>query len=154
MQVAYKDRRFKYLCRNAQNKYARPNCQYLGGKRIDEAVVQEFFRVLRPAEIDALEQLGARQAEHHDDLLHHLQQEVDRLGYAAGRAERQYNQVDPENRLIAAALEKKWESALAELGQARTRLEEARAKSPRAVKIPAELRAAFADVGARLPEIW
>jgi DNA invertase Pin-like site-specific DNA recombinase len=154
MQVAYKDQRFQYLCQNAQTKYARPNCQYLGGQRIDEAVVQEFFRVLQPAQIDALEQLSTQQAEQQQELLHHLQQEVDRLDYAAKRAERQYNQVEPENRLIAATLEKKWENALVELEQARARLEEMRQKRPQPVKIPRELKAAFADVGQRLPEIW
>jgi hypothetical protein len=56
--------------------------------------------------------------------------EVQRLDYAAKRAERQYNSVDPENRLIAATLEKKWEGALAELQQAQTRLTEAKAQSP------------------------
>jgi hypothetical protein len=154
MQVAYKDQRFQYLCQNARSKYARPSCQYLGGQRIDAAVVQEFFRVLQPAQIDALEQLSSHQAPQHRELLHHLQQEVERLDYAAKRAERQYNQVEPENRLIAAALEKKWESALAELTQARAQLDQTRAKSPQAVKISRELRDAFADVGQRLPEIW
>ena len=154
MQVAYKDRRFQYACKNGQAKYARPNCQHLSGPRIDEAVVQEFFRVLQPAEIDALEQVSNRQAEHHRALLHHLGQEATRLEYAARLAERQYNAVDPENRLIAAALEKKWESALGELEQIRTRLTETQARCLQAVPIPAELREAFADVGRRLPEVW
>jgi DNA invertase Pin-like site-specific DNA recombinase len=154
MRVAYKDRRFQYSCQNGQAKYARPNCQYLSGARIDEAVVQEFFRVLQPAEIDALEQVIGQQAKHHRELLHHLGQEVTRLEYAAKLAERQYNAVDPDNRLIAAALEKKWEHALGELEQIRTRLTEAQARCPQEVPIPAELRAAFADVGRRLPQVW
>ena len=111
MQVAYKDHRFQYYCHAAQARYAKPNCQYLSGRPIDEAVVQAFFQVLQPAEIDALEQVSTRQAEHQQELVRHLEQEVTRLAYAAHRAERQYNCVDPENRLIAATLEKKWESA-------------------------------------------
>jgi DNA invertase Pin-like site-specific DNA recombinase len=154
MQVTYKGRRFQYVCQNGQSKYARPNCQYLTGPRIDDAVVEEFFRVLRPAEIDALARVSGRQAEHQRELLHHLGQEVARLDYAAKLAERQYNCVDPENRLIAAALEKKWENALGELGQARARLAEAQAGCPQPASIPAELREAFADVGRRLPEVW
>jgi DNA invertase Pin-like site-specific DNA recombinase len=154
MQVSYKDRRFQYVCQNGQSKYARPNCQYLSGSRIDEAVVGEFFRVLQPAQIDVLEQVNSRQAEHQHDLVRHLEQEVTRLDYAAKRAERQYNCVDPENRLIAASLEKKWENALAELEQARTRLKEAQAHGAPPAPVPAELRGAFADVGRRLPEVW
>jgi DNA invertase Pin-like site-specific DNA recombinase len=154
MQVGYKKGRFQYLCHWAQARYAKPTCQYLSGRPLDEAVVEEFFRVLQPAEIDALEQVSARQAEHHQELLRHLEQEVTRLEYAARRAERQYNCVDPENRLIAATLEKRWEGALAECEQAKARLAEAKAQAPQPVPIPAELREAFADVGRRLPEVW
>jgi hypothetical protein len=154
MQVAYKDGRFQYLCHSAQTRYAKPNCQYLSGRPIDEAVVEEFFRVLQPAQIDAWERVSARQAEHHQELLRHLEQEVTRLEYAARRAERQYNAVDPENRLIAATLEKRWEGALAECEQAKARLAEAKSQAPQTAPIPTELREAFADVGRRLPEVW
>lgn len=154
MQVAYKDRRFQYICQVAQTRYAKPTCQYLSGKPIDDAVVREFFQALQPAEIDALQRLSAEQAAHQDELLQHLEQEVTRLAYAANRAERQYNSVDPENRLIAATLEKKWESALAEWEQAKERLAETQTKVPQAVQIPAKLREAFADAGRRMPEVW
>jgi DNA invertase Pin-like site-specific DNA recombinase len=154
MQVAYKDQRFQYICSKAQGHYAKPNCQYLSGRPIDDTVVREFFRVLQPAEIDALQRVTAQQTEHQRELVRHLQQEVARLEYAAKRAERQYNCVDPENRLIAATLEKKWESVLAEREQAQARLAEARARAPQPVAIPSELRAAFADAGRHMPEVW
>jgi DNA invertase Pin-like site-specific DNA recombinase len=154
MRVGYKGQGVQYICNAAQSKHARPSCQFLSGRVIDEAVVQEFFRVLQPAEIDALEGVRSRQAEHQRETLRHLAQEVARLEYAAKRAERQYNCVDPENRLIAATLEKRWEAALADWEQARSRLSEAEAQTPAAVNIPPELRAAFAAVGKRLPEVW
>jgi DNA invertase Pin-like site-specific DNA recombinase len=154
MQVAYKDGRFQYLCHRNQARYAKPNCQYLSGRPIDEAVLEEFFRVLQPAEIDALERVSTQQADHHQELLHHLEQEVTRLEYAARRVERQYNCVDPENRLIAATLEKRWEGALTEWEQAKARLAETWAQAPQPVQIAAELREAFADVGRRLPDVW
>src|SRR5262249_23359559 len=55
MHVAYKDGRFQYVCNAAHLKYAKRTCQYLAGEPIDAAVVQAFFEVLHPAEIDALE---------------------------------------------------------------------------------------------------
>jgi DNA invertase Pin-like site-specific DNA recombinase len=154
MRVAYKGRGIQYVCSAAQSQRALPSCQFLSGVRIDKAVVQEFFRALQPAEIDALERVGQRQAEHHRELLQHLEQEVTRLEYAAHRAERQYNCVDPENRLIASALEKKWENALADLEQARSRLRELQDKTPQEVAIPVKLREELADVGRHLPEAW
>jgi DNA invertase Pin-like site-specific DNA recombinase len=154
LQVAYKDKRFQYICTVSQSLHAKRNCQYLTGKPIDEAVVQEFFQVLRPAGIDALEAVNTKQAEHQRELEGHLEQEVRRLEYAAKRAERQYDSVDPENRLIASTLEKRWEEALMELKQSQTRLTELKARNPQPVAIPPELREAFADAGRRLPELW
>ncbi len=58
------------------------------------------------------------------------------------------------NRLIAATLEKRWEAALAELEQSRTRLADERRRAPTPAAIPEDLREAFADVGRRMPEVW
>ena len=57
--------------------------------------MQEFFRVLQPAQIDALESVNRKQAAHQRKLETHLEQEVKRLEYAASRAERQYDSVTP-----------------------------------------------------------
>lgn len=154
MGVAYKQRRFQYKCDSVRQKYGKPSCQYLTGHPIDEAVIKAFFCVLRPAEIDALEKFSAKEAEHHGERVDHLKQEVARYEYEAKRAERRYNCVDPENRLIAATLEKNWEHALADLEQARVKLGEALSEQPKACVIPAELRDAFSDVGKRLPDLW
>jgi DNA invertase Pin-like site-specific DNA recombinase len=154
MHVAYKDKRFQYVCSAAWTRYAKPTCQHLSGLPIDAAVVEEFFRVLQPAQIDALERVNSKQAEHHRQLIRHQEQEITRLEYAAARAERQYNHVDPENRLIASTLETRWENALSELTHARARLAETTARMPTPVAIPAELRAAFADIGRCLPDLW
>src|SRR5262245_5452234 len=63
MQVIYKDNRFQYVCNASQSHQAKPNCQYIGGRPVDEAVAQEFFRVLQAAEIDAMERVESRRAE-------------------------------------------------------------------------------------------
>jgi len=79
---------------------------------------------------------------------------VKRLEYAAVRAERQYDSVAPENRLIAATLEKKWEQALLDLATAKSQLTEAETTTPLAIAVPSELRESLADIGERLPELW
>lgn len=154
MHVAYKDNRFQYVCQAARSRLAQPSCQFVSGEAIDAAVVGEFLAALTPAHIDVLERVTARQADRHREVVRHLEQDVERLDYAAKRAERQYDRVDPENRLIAATLEKKWEAALVEWELARTRLTQARASSPQAVPISSDRRAAFADVGRHLPGLW
>lgn len=154
MGVCYKDNRFQYACTAASNHYAQRTCQFLQGKAIDALVVQEFLLALDPAQIDALAEVQARQIARHRELVKHLEQEAQRLEYAAKRAEKQYDHVDPENRLIAATLEKKWESALAEWRQLHERCAQAKSQCPTAIEIPMELRDAFADVGKNLPRLW
>ena len=41
--------------------------------------------------------------------------QLERKRYAAALAERQFNKVDPDNRLVAAELERRWEAALNEV---------------------------------------
>jgi hypothetical protein len=50
-------------------------------------------------------------------LHQHWQQQLERARYEAGRAARQYRAVEPENRLVARELERRWEEALAEQGR-------------------------------------
>ncbi|QDU88975.1 hypothetical protein Pla175_23590 [Pirellulimonas nuda] len=154
MRVAYKDKRFQYLCSKLQGELRQEACQYLSGKRIDEVVVAEFLSAIAPANIDALQAATDRQLVSHHDQLKHLRQDVQRLSYAATRAERQYNHVDPENRLIAASLERRWEQALEELEHARQILGDRQTDPPRLVKVSARDRKAFSDVGKQLPSIW
>ena len=82
-------------------------------------------------------------------------QQVERLRYRAALAERQYDQVDPDNRLVAAELERRWEEALRDVRQAEAALATARAEAGEVpVTVDNALRAAFTDAGRRLPELW
>jgi DNA invertase Pin-like site-specific DNA recombinase len=155
MSVSYKERgRYLYTCARARSRYGRPSCQFIPGDTVDGLVVREFLQALQPVEIDALEAVTARSRESQGETVAQLEKEEARLVYEARRAERQYNLVDPENRLIAASLEKKWENALRELEEARLRLAQARAARPAPVRIPDDLKRSFAEAGRRMPEIW
>jgi DNA invertase Pin-like site-specific DNA recombinase len=154
LNVSYQQERWRYACTVAPAHYGKASCQSVSGPPLDEAVVAEFFKALQPAQIDALEEVMRRQVEHQQELVRHLEKDVVRLEYAAKRAERQYNCVDPENRLITATLEKKWEEALTEWEQAKARWTCAEQATPAPVHLSSELREAFADVGRRLPDLW
>jgi len=66
MSVVYREQenRYQYACHAGYNKYGKSSCQCVSGRPIDEAVTEEFFRVLEPSQIDALEAVHAKQAEH------------------------------------------------------------------------------------------
>ncbi len=156
MCVSYKSDgdRYQYVCQAARSSYGKRSCQFLSGREIDAAVVESFQAAVRPAEIDAIERLSAEQLRQHSGLMRELERDAKRLQYAAHRAEQQYDSVDPRNRLIAASLEDKWESALHEWGQAREKLDDAQRETPKPLIVPMALREAFADAGQQLPTLW
>jgi hypothetical protein len=154
MRVAYKDNRFQYVCSKGRSELDQTSCQFLSGSRIDDAVLTAFFEAIRPANIDALQAASRLQVAQHEEQLKHLRLDVERLNFGAHRAERQYNKVDPENRLIAATLERRWESAMEELEQARSKLKDAETAPPVTAKVSPADRKLFTDAGKQMPELW
>jgi hypothetical protein len=110
MRVSYKPQT-RYLCDALTHTYARPTCQNLDGRCIEEAVVAAFFEALQPAELDLLEEVVAAQQADHARVAQHLAEQVRRAEYEARLAQRQYDAIDPDNRLVAAELERRWELA-------------------------------------------
>src|SRR5437660_4307594 len=98
-------------------------CLNVGGIQIDQAVVDAFLKALTPAALEAT-QLAIQQLEaDHDAAISQLSLAVERAGYEAERAERQYRAVEPENRLVARGLETEWEKRLRDLAAAEVELE-------------------------------
>jgi len=108
----------QYLCNALRQQYQVPVCQRLPADPIDAQVVAAFFQALSPLELDLYERTLATQQAADEQLDQAHQQQLARLRYQVALAERQFNQVDPDNRLVAAELEKRWEAALRELKQA------------------------------------
>jgi DNA invertase Pin-like site-specific DNA recombinase len=144
----------RYLCNALRQQYGVPVCQYIPADPIDDAVVQAFFAALSPVELDAYSQ--AMQAQHQQDeaLDHAHRQQLERLQYHAAWAERQFHRVDPDHRLVAAELERRWESALRELQVAQEAYETRRATRTVVPALSEELRAAFQAIGPQLPIVW
>ena len=144
----------RYLCNALRQQYGVPVCQYIPADPIDDAVVQAFFAALSPVELDAYSQALQAQAQQAEALKHTAQQQLERLQYHAALAERQFHRVAPDNRLVAAELERRWETALRELQEAQNAYE-TRWATPRGVPILTdELRTAFQAVGQHLPRVW
>ena len=113
----------RYLCNYLRQQYQVPVCQNLPADPIDAHVVGAFLEALSPVELDLYEQGGGRPARRTTNRSQRAQQQqLERLRYQARLAERQFNQADPDNRLVAAELEKRWEAALRELQEAEEQL--------------------------------
>src|SRR4051794_281031 len=154
MLVQYKNGT-RYICNALRQQHGTPVCQYIPANPVDAKAVAAFFEALAPAEIDAYAKAMASQREAGDATLRAQAQQVERLRYQAALAERQFNQVDPDNRLVASELERRWEETLRDLRQAEAALDTARAGIGEAsIPIDDGLRAAFTDASRRLPELW
>jgi DNA invertase Pin-like site-specific DNA recombinase len=146
----------RYICNALRQQYQVPVCQYISGDPIDDQVVAAFFQALAPVELDAYTEAMTAQREVQVSLDHAHQQQLERLRYEAALAERQFRRVDPDNRLVAAELERRWEAALRALQQAEDSQAQhtaSQAATP-PESAPAELREAFAAIGQKLPLIW
>ena len=89
-------------------------------------------------------------------LRHAEAQQVERLRYQASLAERQFSRVDPDNRLVAAELERRWEAALVELRHAEAALAQRDGETNDAdpAALDPVLRAQALALGKRLPALW
>lgn len=151
--VQYKGRT-QYICHRLRQQYRAPVCQAVPADAVDQAVVSAFFQALAPIELDAYQQAIEQQHQQQARLAQGWQQQLNRLRYEADLAQRQFTLVDPENRLVAATLERRWEDALRALQQAQAAArQETQAEVP-VERLPAELQARFRALGQRLPELW
>jgi len=155
MVVQYK-RGTRYLCNYLRQVYQVPVCQNLPADPIDDWAVQAFFDVLSPAEMDLYDKAVAALQQDDDQVQRAQQQQLERLRYQARLAERQYNQADPDNRLVAAELERRWEAALRELKEAEEKLQQQQQQQqPRLSEaLSAEEREAFLQAGKKIPQLW
>jgi DNA invertase Pin-like site-specific DNA recombinase len=105
-----------YVCRGKDNKQSK-TCISFGGTRIDEALSNSILEVLSPlglkAALQASERISGGQPQVRQQRLLALEQ----ARYEASRAKRQYDSIDPENRLVAAELERDWNNALSKVFQ-------------------------------------
>ena len=92
--------------------YGAKTCQQVAGRRLEEPVLQAVFAALEPAAlaatVQALQDAQARYRQH----LAVFERAAERARFEADRARRQYDNVEPENRLVARTLETALEARL------------------------------------------
>jgi DNA invertase Pin-like site-specific DNA recombinase len=154
MMVAYSGRasRLRYSCSRAMVEYAEPLCQGLAGRVLDDLVAAQVLAVLQPAALE-LSLAAADDIEQERARLHqNWQQQVERAHYQAERAKRQYDAVEPENRLVVRELERRWEEALKE--QRRLEEEYARFRRNQPEGLSASEREQIRSLARDMPALW
>jgi len=102
----------RYVCRGTFGAMAVGNCIGFGGMRVDRAVAQEVLERLQPLGIEAALRAMEAHTQRHSDNQQQLENLIKQAQYEAARARRQYDAVDPGNRLVAGELERRWNEKL------------------------------------------
>jgi DNA invertase Pin-like site-specific DNA recombinase len=112
MQTVYKHTP-RYTCRGLiRTADVSSECTSVRAPVVEGVVVQAFFAAIQPAQLDGLEEILAAQQTERDRLDRQWQEQRKRAAYEVQLAQRQYDAVDPTNRLVAGELECRWEEAL------------------------------------------
>jgi excisionase family DNA binding protein len=123
-----------YRCNLPNQMLGLPRCLTFGGLRVDAAVARELLRAVAPMAIEAALEAERMHMESEAEQQRIVELELQQARYEASLAERRYAACDPDNRLIAAQLEKSWEAALGRVQACQARLEAVRTPDPAATR--------------------
>jgi excisionase family DNA binding protein len=141
-----------YMCRYAELEYGGPRCQALRGHGLDSEVERLVLEALAPDRVAialaSLEELEQEYA----SLRRQWQLRLERVRYEAERAQRQYSAVEPENRLVARTLERRWEEKLREVEKVEKEYETWLQQSR--LELTDEDRRDILVLGEDLPQLW
>jgi len=105
----------RYGCRRGWLDNGEPTCIAFGGIPVDEEIGRQIRRVLQPAALEAAVQAHRDERQHQNEVQAALERDLEAARYAANRAWKQFDAADPENRLVADELERRWNTALAQV---------------------------------------
>lgn len=152
MNVTYGGGYLRYVCNRRTTDYAEPVCISAQGRVLDEKVTELVLKALEPASLEVSLEVAENVEAERRRIDEQWQQRIERVRYEADRALRQYNAVEPENRLVARTVEKQLEEKLA----AKTSLEEEhdRFLASQPTVLSAEERESIRALASDIPSLW
>jgi len=142
----------RYVCHGTFAKNAVANCIAFGGMRVDRTVAAEVLDRLQPLGIEAALSAAVEQDKKRHDKLQQLENALQQARFEATRAQRQYDAVDPDNRLVADELERRWNDTLRRMRDLEVDLEKLRTETPAPMSVPDRDR--LMTLGADLAQAW
>jgi len=141
----------RYHCRGAHINHGGNWCISFGGLRPDRAIAAEILKAVEGNAIEAALEVAARVAEQQRQRHRVLSLELEQAQYEVRLAARRYEAVDPDNRLVAAELEARWNAALQSAGEVEQRLRQNELPD-NAARIPD--KETLASLAQDLPAVW
>jgi Recombinase/Recombinase zinc beta ribbon domain len=145
-------RSLRYDCQRRALDEAAPACPSFAGEPLERLVHEQVLQVMTPAGLElSLHAVEACERER-ATLENHWRLRLERARLEADRAFRQYNAVEPENRLVARTLERAWEEKL--LTHRQLEEEHHRFVQSQPVRLSAAERAQIETLATNLPALW
>ncbi|MDE2890888.1 MAG: recombinase family protein [Chloroflexota bacterium] len=140
--------RLTYRCNRRRGELGVECCFAFGGVSVDAAIAEEILRTVEPMAIEASLKAEQTRVEQQHERERVVELDLQQARYDASLAERRYAACDPDNRLIAAQLEKAWEATLQRVQACEARLDAMRSTEPPTVVpdlagLAGDLRAAW-----------
>lgn len=154
MMVYYPNGRhvLRYQCTTGVIDFRTSQCQGLSGQVVDELVTEKILKALEPASLE-LSMLAADDLEKEQQRLDdNWKQRLERTRFEADRAHRQYQVVEPENRLVARELERRWDASLQDVQ--RLEKEYAQFRQIHPPTLSEEQRELIRSLSEHLPTLW
>ncbi len=141
----------RYHCRGAHVNHGADWCISFGGLRVDQALANEVLQAISGNAVEAALEAAEQMREQQHEQRQALELEAEQARYEARLAARRYEAVDPDNRLVAAELEERWNAALRKVEELDTKLEQ----FDRGVESkPLPDKAVLLSLAQDLPAIW
>jgi DNA invertase Pin-like site-specific DNA recombinase len=142
----------RYACDWAKQEYGGPLCQSISAAALDRRIEELVLHAVEPAALELSLRAAERVEQDRERLHRHWRQTLERVEYEVGRARRQYDAVDPENRLVARELEQQWEQKLAEKQRRNEEYTRSQHEQPR--HLTAADRERIRALAADVPALW
>jgi hypothetical protein len=150
--AAKESRSPSYICGRGYQDGDDKICQSMTSRPVDAAVVEAFLAAVSPISVQVASKVLDQVEQGLIAQRRQRELQLEQARYEARLAQRQYDAVDPENRLVASELERRWNDKLERVAQ----LERAYAQAEREAQwnLTAEERAAITELSQDVPAIW
>lgn len=142
----------RYACSAARSNFGEPDCQSLAALAVDEEVVRLALLALAPSALEVSLQVAADWQKEREQLNEQWQYRLQRAQYEVDRARRQYDAVEPENRLVCRTLEATWEQKLRAARELQEEYERFLQDEPKL--LTSAEQNAIRQLAADLPALW
>jgi hypothetical protein len=140
----------RYACHRGRLDSGEQPCISVAGLVLDEAIAKEVLCVVEPAAVEAAVLASKQEGLQQDEVMRALQRDWEAAEYSANRAAKQYDTTNPENRLVADELERRWNQALQKVKEVELRIQQQLQRR----KIAPATEEEFANLAVDLEAVW